>query len=282
MSKSFTTRFYLIGKKDKNGVAFKGALTSIFQKGNPGARHYQLAQGYICRLERLDLSEVGYISGSMTRLRHTDFPSEITDAGSVELNVSGPIGNSIVFRFREKDHTLAIQYDPRIISPGRFISYIEGFLSKEMFSMTPKLDAGALQRFRDSPLKKLQIKVASPTKLGNVDAPMQAVATSFSRLGQAYEAPIITLEMSMGHNKGALGQATKLMAEGFLTLIGMNDDVDVRTIKAMSEDIDGNEPINLIDQVLSVKDDIVLKSNNPDDIYDDCLSHLKIVLNHHA
>jgi len=151
-----------------------------------------------------------------------------------------------------------------------------------MFSMTPKLDANALQRFRDSPLKKIQIKVASPTKLRNVDAPMQAVATSFSQLGQAYEAPIITLEMSMGHNKGGLGQATKLMAEGFLTLIGMNDDVDVRTIKAMSEDIDGNEPINLIDQVLSVKEDIVLRSNNPDDIYDDCLSHLKIVLDYHA
>ena len=282
MSKTFTTRFYAVGKKSQSGLPFKAALSSVFNKGNPGKRHYQLAQGYICRLENLDLSEPGYISGAMTRIKDTDFPAEITDTGAVELNVSGPIGNCIVFRFREKDHTLAIQYDPRVLSPGRFIAYIEGLQSKELFHLTPKLDKEALKKFRDNPLKKIRIQLASSTELGVVDSSMQAVTSSFSALKKEYEAPIITFEMGMGHNKGALSEGAKKMAEGFLTMIGTNDDADIRSLKAVSQGDDGSEPIDLIDQLLSDKQDIVLRSNNPKDIYEDCLSHIKMVLNNHV
>jgi len=218
----------------------------------------------------------------MTRIKDTDFPAEIKDVGAVELNVSGPIGNCVVFRFRERDHVLAIQYDPRLLSPGRFISYIEGIHSKELFSLTPRLDKEALKKFRKNPLKKIKIQLASQADLDAVDDAMQAVTSSFSTLKKEYEAPIITFEMSMGHNKGALSEGAKKMAEGFLTMIGASDDGDVRSLRAVSQGDDGSESIDLIDQILSDKQDIVLRSNNPKDIYEDCIYHIKKVLDAHV
>lgn len=282
MAKLFTTRFYQVRKAQKTSMGFRDALDKIAARGKPGARQYQLAQGFICRLERLQLDEVGFVSGAMTRIRDTDFPAEITDDGALELNVAGPIGNSVVFRFREHDHTLAMQFDNRIMSPPRFISYINGLLSREVLRIRPKVDADALKKFRESPLRKLKIQLASIQNLGAVEQSMQAVATSVRELGQGYEAPIITLEMSMGHHKGSLGDSLKSAAEGFLNMITGDGGAEVRALKATSLEEDGSESIDLIDQLLSDKAEINLESNNPEEMYNNCMQHLREVLECHV
>jgi len=92
-------------------------------------------------------------------------------------------------------------------------------------------------------------------------------------MSKAYEAPSIKIEMSMGHEKGHLGEAAKKMVRGFLEIFESDDpSLSVKGIKVKSQPIDGEraEDINLIDQILSTKRLINTESNNPDFIFDLC------------
>ena len=213
MAKNMTVRFYRVGKVTPQGPSLRNSLQTIFDLGAPSTRECQLTGGFACRLERL-IPAVGYISGEMMRIRETDLPCEVHPDGTRILDVQVPIGDGIAFCFREADHTLAIQYDTRVVSPGRFNDYIGQMHHAGQFTIEPVLDAQALARFRAQPLRKLKVKLARPINLGELEDEMAAAADAFRSLGDAYQAPLITLEMSMGHSGGQLAEGTKVNRPG--------------------------------------------------------------------
>lgn len=280
MPKSITVRFYEIGKLTPHGASLRQALQEIYDSGPPGAREVQLSEGFVCRLERLHAT-AGFVSGEMLRVRTTDFPCEVLREGTRRLDVEGPIGDGIAFRFREADSRLAIQFDPRVVSPGRMFDYVAQWHRTPLFGYTPTMDDEAIARFRAQPLRKVKIKLASPRNLAVVEDASAPAAIALRNLGEDYGAPVVTLELSMGHAKGHLAEGAKQMAEGFLHMLG--EGADVRGIVVTPDAGEGveNEDINLLDQLLSDKDEIPSPPNDPDAIYEACASHLERVLARH-
>lgn len=266
MAKAMTVRFYRVGKMAQNGPSLRTALQTIFELGEPSVRERQLSGGFVCRLERLVLTP-GYLAGEMMRIRETDLPCEVHPGGTRILGVDVPIGDGIAFCYREADHTLAIHYDVRVVSPGRFNDYIIQMFNPGQFTVEPVLDAQALARFRAQPLRKLKVKLARPQNFAALEDEMAPAGEAFQTFGEAYEAPIITVELSMGTNKGGLGEAAKALAEALLARA--DNDPDVRGLSVTSDAGEGieNEDINLLDSLLSEKGEIAPNSEDPNDVY---------------
>lgn len=282
MARSITVRFYQIGKMAANGPSLRHALNDIYLRGDPGQREVQLAEGVRCRLERF-VESAGFISGEMMRVRNTDFPCEVHPHGTAVLGVEGPIGEGIAFRFREADSRLAIQFDPRVVSPGRFFDYIGQAHGAPLFTYRATMDDAAIRRFRDQPLRKVKIRLASPQELADVENSMQAAASAFRNLGQDYDAPIVTLEIGMGRSNGHLAEGAKQMVEGFLRL-WHDGDADVRSVVATSDAGEGidNEDINLLDHLLSDRGEVVIRDNDPQTIYEACSGFVDRALRRHG
>lgn len=127
------------------------------------------------------------------------------------------------------------------------------------------MDVENWQKFQESPVRKLRIGIASPDHLGAIEQDGVSVAETFRRLGEAYSAPVITLELGMGNRKGSLGEATKGLAQAFWGLF-QGGNADLRSLKASikpNEDVP-TEEINLIDEVLSDKAEAELPRNDPE------------------
>lgn len=268
MPKTVTVRFYEIGKMAENGPSLRTALQQIFESGQAGDRQVQLSEGFVGRLERLTTNVAGYVSGEMLRVRDTDFPCEVHADQTRTLNVDTPLGDGISFCFREADSRLAIQYDPRTFSPGRMFDYISQWNGVPLFTYQPAIDDQAIQRFRQQPLRKLTIRLASPQHLAAVEDGAAPVVDAVQQLAEDYDAPTVSIELSMGRNKGSLAEGTKLVAEGFLQMLG-NGTADVRSLKVTPDSGEGieNEDINLLDQILSDRDEIASPGNDPAVIY---------------
>jgi hypothetical protein len=218
----------------------------------------------------------------MVRVRSTDLPCEVHPDGTRPLNVGVPIGDGVAFCFREQDHKLAIQYDMRTLSPGRFNDYLRQMIDAAQFVFDPALDPEALARFHALPLRKLKVKLARPQQLANLEDDMAAAGQAFRDLGEVYQAPIVTLEMSMGHSKGGLADGAKQMVEGFLTMAGQNADVRGIIVTPDSGEGQQNEDINLLDTLLSVKGEIAPASEDPDDVYAATSQFVRAQLNAHG
>jgi hypothetical protein len=280
LPKTVTVRFFQIGKLHPAGLNLRNALDQIAALGQPGARERQLAAGYRCRLERYVPTQ-GYLTGEMTRVRSEDFPSEVHPHGTAQLNVGVPIGEGVAFRFRERDHVLAIQYDNRVVSPGRFLDYVMQSVPVAQFTIEAKADADALRNFRAKPLKKVKIKLAQPQDLRAVEPSMQSAARSFRSLGRDYAAPIVTLEMSVGHEDGSLSQEAKRMVEGFVRRAAAPLS-NVRSVRIKPDNGPGieNREVDLLDALLSVKDEVATP-NDPDANYDARRRLIERALNEH-
>lgn len=282
MPKPITVRFYQVGKVSQHGPTLRTVLQQIFDLGEPGTRQRQLSGAFTCRLERLNVDTPGYVAGEMVRVRSTDLPCEVHPDGTHALSVDVPIGDGVAFWFREQDHKLAIQYDMRTLSPGRFNDYLHQMVDAGQFIFEPALDPQALARFHALPLRKLKVKLARPQQLGALEDDMSAAGQAFRDLGEVYQAPVVTLEMSMGHYKGQLADGAKQMVEGFLTMAGTNRDVRGITVTPESGEGQENEDINLLDTLLSVKGEVAPVSEGPNDVYAACSAFVRAQLDAHA
>jgi hypothetical protein len=218
----------------------------------------------------------------MMRIRETDLPCEVHPDGTRILGVDVPIGDGIAFCFREEDHTLAIHYDNRVVSPGRFFDYIGQMHHPGQFAIEPLIDATALARFQEQPLRKVRIKLARPHNLAEMEDEMAAAGQAFRELGDAYAAPEIALELSMGRNRGQLAEGTKTMIEGFLQMAGHTGDVRGITVTPDAGEGERNEDINLLDSLLSEKGEIAPASEEPDAVYAATSEFVRLRLNEHG
>lgn len=278
-----TIRFYLVEKLQPQGLSLKQALKAIADLDFPD-REQDLAAGLRVRLERFS-EDSGELRGEVTRVRDVNYPFEVRTDGVSPLPTDGPIGDGVAFRFRQSDHTLAIQYDPRIVSPGRIMDYLMQCDGRGAFKITPKVDAENWKRFKKFPLKKLQVRIASPDHLDEVEDASEAVVSSLRSLGEAYSAPVITIEMGMGGRKGALGPAAKQFAASIYDRLGGGGTgSDLRALKGWSKTAEDEpvEEINLIDEILSDKNEIELPRNDPEKSYKTRDGFLKTGLARHG
>lgn len=268
MDKRITARFYDVYKLDPHGPALRDVLNDIFNLGEAQSRQATLGSGVIARLERLE-THTDYLTGEFTRVQNTNFPSEVHADRVEPLQVAGPLGHGVAFLFRFSDSLLAIQYEPRVLAPSRINSYFLEMRSDAAYEFRPRMNQDNWTRLTQLPLRKLTIGVASPTDLVNVEDEGESVATSLRRMGEAYEAPSITIELGMGRRNGALSDSTKRMARQFFNMF-RGSEIDLRKLRGTVETESGvpNDEINLIDEVLTTKDDLNLPDNDPTRSYE--------------
>lgn len=266
MANKLSIRFYTVEKLNPNGFSLRQALQLIDRALHP-QREREVVAGFSVRLERYS-NDAGELAGEFTRVRTTNFPFEVRDNGVRRLRTNGPLGDGVAFRFRRADHTLAMQYDNRIVSPRRAMDYLMAFDARAAFKITPKMDSENWRKFRTNPLRKLRVAVASPDHLADIEDPAAPVVQSFRELGDAYDAPMIVLEIGMGHRQGELSEAAKGLAEAMFSRF-VSHGADLRSLKARVESDDGGrtDEVNLIDEILSDKTELDLPRNDPERSY---------------
>lgn len=228
------------------------------------------------RIERLEEEEVGIFSGELTRMQTTNYPSEVHPDGVRPLGVEAPLGHSIAFRYRVDPSVLIIQYEPRIASPGKFMEYLSLKFQDAKYSLLPKLRIDQMRRFLDGETRKVKIRLASPADLVDLEGPAAAVADSFRSLGAAYEAPELTIELSMGRRSGGLADSVKEMVQN---IIVRSADIDLRSLRATTQNEDGeNEDIDLIRELFKHNDILDLPDNNPVVAYERKRSYLRSLM----
>jgi len=264
MEKSFTFRFYDISRSNASIPELVDMLKEIATEPDKELRQVQLAQDYVVRLEHLEDDGTDAVIGEFTRCQSTNLPSEL-DGATRKALAAKKLGHSVVFRYNRKVGILGIQYDPRIMSPGRILDYVASFNPKAIYSMMPRINEKAWERFNQGKTKKLVIRIANPTDLGALDGPAKAASESFKAMADAYDAPVVTIEISMGHRKGFLSQAVTAVAEKFSQLGITGAYVDKMTAKTVVND--ETENIDLLEDRQVIKDTLPIDDRDPDKNY---------------
>lgn len=263
MEKQFTFRFYDISREREEIPSMLDMLRQAYKEPDREKRQVQLAQDYIVRLEELEDDGADAVVGEFTRCQGTNFPAELDGSTRKALAAKG-LGHSIVFRYNHKIGVLGIQYDPRVVSPGRILGYLSSYNSAAIYRMDPRIDKDAWKKFNSGPTRKLALRISNPSDLEQVEGPGQAVSQSLKAMADAYDAPSILIEISMGHRKGSLSSAIRNLANS-LSSLGGGASVDKLSAVTVINDI--SENIDLIEDRVVLKDTLGIDDRDPDTNY---------------
>lgn len=259
MEKTFTFRFYDVTKGSLGVPSMADMLQLIADIPLKVNRERQLGQDYVVRLENYEPDGPGAFLGELIRCQATNFPSELDGDKRIPLTADR-LGHSVVFRYSEALGILGIQYDNRVISPGRILDYLAAFNASAIYSMRPKINDGAWKKFNSNGTKKLTIRIADPKDMADLSGDGRAASDGFRAMGAAYGAPSILVEISMGHRKGFLKSAVHDLATQIYEMAGGRLD----KLSAVVSVDDISEPIDLIEDRVVIKDQIGITDRDPE------------------
>jgi hypothetical protein len=142
---------------------------------------------------------------------------------------------------------------------------VGSMLENAIFDLEPIVRDDMWDEFQRAAVRKVSIAIASPGHLDRVDrGPAAAAVTSIKNMAEAYEAPKIDIVISMGTRKGSLGDQIKGVVGHFRGLLVRGQE-DVTKMKARIKlDDERPEDIDLLQDILSVSNELDLPDNNPD------------------
>lgn len=235
-------------------MPFSDALNTVMGIDRLSEREREVSGARI-RLESAEENN-GIFQGEATRIRAEDFPAEVTDVG-LEIIDADRIGFGVAFAYDSRLGILAIQYDVRRVSPPRLGTYLSRFDERALYNFESVPKEGAWEEFEAGTVKWFQVRLALPDQFDmDADIPM---ANELNSLANAYQSPYITIKLGMGHKRGNLLDRIK---ETATELLGR---ADVEAMKAKTVESGGE--INLMDELLHVKDDIDLTDPDPEANY---------------
>lgn len=235
-------------------------LRDVVKVSKKTDREKQLSSDYTVRLENFEDDGADAVLGEMVRCQNTNLPSEI-DGDDRKSLVAERLGHSVVFRYNHKTGKLGIQYDNRIMSPGRLLDYLSSFNSNAVYSINPIINKEAWKRFNSGTTRKLIVRIANPSDMTDLSGVGRAAAQGIKSMGDAYSAPYIEVALSMGTRKGGLSKIPELAKE-LVSLTGIGANID--KLKATAIVNDASEEIDLIQDRLVAKDSLYLDDRDPD------------------
>ena len=136
------------------------------------------------------------------------------------------------------------------------------------FEFTPIVREDVWEKFSQGDVRNVSIGISQPTHLAAIErGGAQAIAQAFRDMGEAYEAPKINIELSMGNRKGALADRIRGAVRHFRSQ-AVRDQTEISSIKAKVKNEDGvTEQLDLLEDILSVKDNLELLDNDPEANY---------------
>jgi len=194
-------------------------------------------------------------------------PSEVSATGRSALSINNPLGHGVTFRFNETTSTLCIQHEPRIASSGRLLEYITDCWPEAKYDIKPLVKPKTWERFGKSDVKRIEIKIAQPDNLASVLPNAHSAASGLGTMAEAYDAPIIKVELSMGHNKGFLSSKVKELAKAIFDGAADDNGPELRGLSAVTYLDDAREEVDLIEERIKVREDLPLDDRDPDKNY---------------
>ncbi len=264
-----TFRSYDIGQEGAEN--FEDVLQRI--SGLPRSqRDRHLTDDYIVRLVRYERPDNGdIVFGEFIRIRERNFPAVITDQGNginpLPLNDEDNenIGQGAAFLYKIQDNLLYMQCDNRIVATSRAIKYVNEFANGANFSAEIRISDDAWRRLDDGLVRNVEIGIASHDNFAGIADYDDAMMGDLTSVGRRVRSSSISVKFSMGHNRGALHNGVKGMMRTIRELAG-GGLFSLNSLKASVKEADDvpAETINLIDDILSTKEDIDFPRNNPD------------------
>lgn len=236
-------------------------LRQVHGIADKAKREVLLSSDYIVRLENLEDDGADAVVGELLRCQKTNLPAEI--AGSARKTLSAErLGHSVVFRLNHRTGAFGIQHDVRIVSPGRVLDYVAAFNPAAIYSMTPKVNAEAWKKFNAGQTRKLSIRIANPESMDDLSGSGKAASMGIRSMAEAYDAPSISLEISMGHHKGFLSQAVSGLATQLVNMVSPSARLD--KLSAVTIVGDEREEIDLIEDRIVSRDTLQIHDRDPE------------------
>ena len=280
MDRWVAVRFFRVSRASESHPTFADVLETIGNINDMDLREKKLAPGVDVRLEVFDKEGQDVIMGEMTRLQSTNMPSHIRGSERLALTDIDRLGHSIVFRYDRRTSILCFQYARHVLPPFRFFQYLQAHNPNAQYHLESVIREDMWERFESKNARTLEIAIADPASLDAVACSGNAVISSMKTMAEAYAVPRITVSLSMGYEKGHLGDAAKALVS---SLLGWRESgaADIRKLKARASDDAGEgEYINLLAEVLERKEELRLHNTDPDVNYQIKQQYLKRCMNH--
>ncbi|GJD83649.1 hypothetical protein [Methylobacterium haplocladii] len=261
MDKNVTVKLFRIERENDSVPRLVDVLRRIDSIPGYVNREKHIAPNFAVRLELLEEENQHVICCELTRIQSTNLPSEVTPAGRTALTTSNRLGHSVVFRVNHHLGLLGMEFNNRVCSPGRLLNYLHEFDSTASYRMLPVVREDAWERYNQSAPRKIEVKVASPTDLSVLDGDGRAVGEAFSAMGDAYNAPQITVEISMGHSPGHLGRRITGAVRELLSR-SARDQIQLEKLKVYNPDYPLG--IDFLSELLIFHEELNLHDRDPD------------------
>lgn len=261
LEKTVTLRFYEVDR-DNNRPPLSSVLQAIAEHPVADRGRHITGEQVFVRLENFVLNG-DYLEGQFVRGQSANRPGVMGDAGTVDLPFEQPIGHGIAFRYHIPNGLLAIEYNPLVLSPSRVMAYLYECDPHAEFRLAPRMRQDAWARFNAMPLRKMIVTIAGHPDVAEDDNPVNATWSNLADMSERYEAHSIKVEIGMGHHHGSLGAAAKnFVREAYQRFEDGVD--DIRSIKGVLETGDGqpNDEVNLIGDLLDIKEELTFPENN--------------------
>src|SRR5690606_27979868 len=128
------------------------------------------------------------------------------------------------------------------VSPGRVLDYLASFNPAAIYSMLPVINKEAWEKFVKGETRKLVLRIAYPQNMTDLSGKAAALSSGLKAMGDAFDAPSITVELSMGHHNGSLSEAVTGLAKQLINMTGGRLD----KLKAVTYVNDEREEFDLI------------------------------------
>ncbi|MGP4667658.1 hypothetical protein [Agrobacterium pusense] len=264
MDKNFTFRFYNVTRTNNQIPPMVSMLRQSAKEPDKQKREVQLAQDYVIRLEDLRDDGADAVVGEFVRCQGTNLPGEL-DGGTRKSLTAKKLAHSIVFRLNHVKGILGVQHDPRVVSVGRILEYLSSYNVAAQYRLDPRVNKDAWKKFNSGDVRKLSIRIANPDSMDDLVGDAKAASEGIKAMANAYDAPSISIELSMGHRKGFLSSAVTGLADLISTSIGATARVDKLTAITV---INGEaEEIDLIEDRQVLKDSLSIDDRDPDKNY---------------
>ena len=258
------------------GPALEDVLAAAEDLGSPEARERnvgpEVGDDVIMRLERLS-SNKDFVWGQFTRVQTAGIPPEANTKGLTALQLSeedAGLGHTVAFRYHKASKVMAIQFNLQAVSANRIGIYLCEIDSKATFQVARLAREDSWARYGQGEPDKLMIAIAAPENLETVEPDVDGFDAGIRALAEMAGAPMLNVELSMGHRNGQLDKVgVKSLVQKLLNR-RKDGSVDIRKLQVRSENDehrDGFDVIDFLNPLLDEKGDISYSGNDPQIIY---------------
>lgn len=225
------------------------------------------------RLERLDPIR-GRSYGDFVRLQNENKPgmaSPTTEEEPLGVPPSHGLTHAAAFGFDPGLGILALQVNRSGLSQTNLSAYLQEFIAGGGYSFLAIARKNVLQQAQQISIKKIELRVAAPDDLTEIDDDTRSARASLSHMRQLFGGKTVSVVVSVGHHKSQLKQGVVKKAVRWLHRNAVDGSGSVEALKITGLASDDDEQTRVILDVLGdlvvFRDEILLPHTDMDANY---------------